>query len=148
MTSRLVVSLIVHNEATGRFAALQFGARPWTPQPMWTLPGGKVEPDEPADRAVVRELREETGLICRLGDLRLVHTVHVGRGTDGQGQFLVLTFATTQWAGSLTNVEPGKHLAVDWVDLAHPPAPMFPTAECSVRAYRDGGPAFSATEWR
>jgi 8-oxo-dGTP pyrophosphatase MutT (NUDIX family) len=101
MTSRLVVSLIVHDRATGRLAALQFGGRSWAPEPLWTLPDGKVEPGEPADHAAVREAFEETGLICRPQHLRLVHNMHIGRGRDGRGQFLALTFATTRWEGKL-----------------------------------------------
>jgi 8-oxo-dGTP pyrophosphatase MutT (NUDIX family) len=34
----------------------------------WSLPKGKAHPGEPWEEAAVREVREETGLRCELGD--------------------------------------------------------------------------------
>ena len=34
----------------------------------WSLPKGKAERGESADRTALREVEEETGLVCALGD--------------------------------------------------------------------------------
>lgn len=35
---------------------------------MWELPGGKVDPSEDFDKALIREIKEETSLDCDIGD--------------------------------------------------------------------------------
>jgi 8-oxo-dGTP pyrophosphatase MutT (NUDIX family) len=47
----------------------------------WTLPKGKLEPGETEPECALREVREETGLRCRLGE-PLGHTEY----TDDQGR--------------------------------------------------------------
>ena len=47
----------------------------------WAFPKGKLEPGETDEQAAVREVREETGLLCRLGT-ELPSTTYV----DGQGR--------------------------------------------------------------
>ena len=47
----------------------------------WTLPKGKLEPDETFEEAALREVEEETGLRCELGaELASTHYV------DGKGR--------------------------------------------------------------
>ncbi|OXM68346.1 MULTISPECIES: NUDIX hydrolase [Amycolatopsis] len=43
---------------------------------LWSIPGGRVEPGETDSEALVREMREETGLVVRPGAL----AGHVVRG--------------------------------------------------------------------
>jgi ADP-ribose pyrophosphatase YjhB (NUDIX family) len=52
----------------------------------WTLPGGGLDHGESPRNALVREVREECGVDCRVGDLLDVHDLHFG-GTAPSGRF-------------------------------------------------------------
>jgi len=81
------VGAVVH-DAAGRLLLIQRGHDPH--RGLWSLPGGRVEPDESPEQALVREVREETGLDVVPG--RPVG--HVQMPADG-AVYDVLDFACT-----------------------------------------------------
>jgi 8-oxo-dGTP diphosphatase len=52
-------------------------------QGFWSLPGGHIEPGEPARAAALREVREEAGIVAELVGLLDFHEV-IGRDPAGQ----------------------------------------------------------------
>lgn len=58
------VGAVVRDDA-GRLLLIRRGHEP--SRGLWSLPGGRVEPGETLEAAVVREVREETGLDVRVG---------------------------------------------------------------------------------
>jgi len=55
----------VVRDTAGRLLLIRRGHEP--SRGLWSLPGGRVEPGETLEQAVVREVHEETGLEVRVG---------------------------------------------------------------------------------
>jgi ADP-ribose pyrophosphatase YjhB (NUDIX family) len=86
----------------------------------WTLPGGGVHHGESPRTAVVREVREECGLECTVGELLAVHDEHFS-GTAPSGRFedfhaVALVFDATVAADAAPAVveQDGTTDAVAW----------------------------------
>ncbi|MCK8614319.1 NUDIX hydrolase [Gordonia sp. C13] len=67
MTTRIVAVGAVLTDDDGRVLLIQRRNPPQAGK--WTVPGGKVEPGESIEAAVVREMVEETGLRVEVGEL-------------------------------------------------------------------------------
>jgi 8-oxo-dGTP diphosphatase len=83
-------------DVAGRLLLIKRGHEPGKGQ--WSVPGGRVEPGETDEQAVIREVREETGLAVRPG--RLIGTVR--RAAPGGAVLDIRDYAATVTGGTLT----------------------------------------------
>jgi ADP-ribose pyrophosphatase YjhB (NUDIX family) len=82
-------------DGTGRLLLIKRGHEP--EEGRWSLPGGRVRPGESDPQALVREVREETGLRVEPG--RLIGEVE--RPAPGGGLFDIHDYAATVSGGRL-----------------------------------------------
>jgi len=79
---------------------------------LWSLPGGRIEPGETDAEALVREMREETGLVIEAG--QLIGTAR--RPAQDGSVFDIRDYAATVIGGTL---RPGDDAAdARWVDAS------------------------------
>jgi 8-oxo-dGTP diphosphatase len=114
-------------DSEGRVLLVRRGQPPG--EGLWSLPGGRVEGDETDEQALVRELREETGLHVHVGPLVGV----VERPAPEGNVFSIHDYGATVRGGVLN---PGDDAGeVRWVTLEE--LPTLPTTEGLLETLRE-----------
>lgn len=102
----------------------------------YTLVGGTIEASEYAIGALIREAKEESGVILNEKDLQLVHVLH--KRTKANSHRITLYFKATKWAGKIITGEPNKFKDAAWFPLDNLPPNLSETVAHVLREYRDG----------
>ena len=74
----------------------------------YTLPGGHVEPGESFVDAVIREMKEKTGL-----DIKNPRLAGVKQFPIKSGRYIVLLFKATEYSGTVVSSDEGQ---MEWVE--------------------------------
>jgi 8-oxo-dGTP diphosphatase len=104
----------VIKDGAGRLLLIKRGHEPG--KGLWSIPGGRIEPGESDESALVREVREETGLIVAAGRLIGAVTRPAG-GPGGSGAVLdIRDYAAEVTGGTLVPGDDAEDAV--WADAA------------------------------
>jgi ADP-ribose pyrophosphatase YjhB (NUDIX family) len=123
-------------DAAGRLLLCRLSAVTEAPG-AWTLPGGGIDFGEHPERAALRELEEETGLIGEIAELLAVDSVHrpVRLGEDAADYHSIrIVYRTAIVGGDLRHEVAGSTDRAEWHTRAElETLPLVATSELGMR---------------
>jgi len=110
----------------------------------YQVPAGHVDAGELPKEAIIREAKEEIGILLNSDDLRFVHACFRTK-SDATGDRVDLFFEAVRWSGEVVNAELRKCDDLKWVDLSNLPVNITPYVRVAIECM-DRGEFFSELE--
>lgn len=102
---------------------------------QWSLPAGHVEEGESIQSGLIREVREEVGVIVEPEDLTLIVT-ESRQAIDGHR--VDFFFMIDKWQGQIENLEPEKCETLEWFHPEDLPKNTVYYVRDAINAWLDG----------
>jgi 8-oxo-dGTP diphosphatase len=102
----------------------------------FTLPGGKIEGEEFAKEALIRETFEEVGVVVLAKNLKLVHVTH--RKIDSVVEIIFFFHCQKDWLGEPLVKEPEKFQNALWLPIDEPPLKLTGVLTHALDAWKSG----------
>jgi ADP-ribose pyrophosphatase YjhB (NUDIX family) len=99
---------------------------------LWALPGGRIRTGESPVAAVIRDVREGTGMEPEIVDLVGMYQLTGDTCGEDLPDVLVYVFRGVAAAGEVTLNAPGRIRRLSWHDPGHLPDPTTPTTRAAV----------------
>ncbi|AWR95609.1 NUDIX hydrolase [Acidianus brierleyi] len=109
----------------------------------WSVIAGHVEAKESATNAMMREAKEESGILLDSKDLVLVHVMHRFENQERVDFF----FKANKWKGEPVIMEPNKAGALEWVRLSELPYNVVPYVKQAIELGLKKGQIYSEYGW-
>ena len=134
----------VHLVLINRVGEVLFGQRQNTgfEDGAWHLPSGHLEAGESVVAALIREAKEEIGVIIDEHEVEFCHVMHNSSG-GGRAAFF---FTVHHWNGVPENREPDKCSGLRWFPLGALPEHLIPYCRAALE-WIATGQCFSTFGW-
>jgi 8-oxo-dGTP pyrophosphatase MutT (NUDIX family) len=96
----------------------------------WHLPSGHLEVGESVVAALIREAKEEVGVIIKPYEVAFAHVMH-NASSGGRAAFF---FTVERWTGDPVNLEPGKCSGLRWFPLGDLPDQLIPYCRAALES--------------
>jgi 8-oxo-dGTP pyrophosphatase MutT (NUDIX family) len=114
---------------------------------LYSLAAGHVEAGESFTQAIVREAKEEIGIILHPDDVRVAHVMHRKSGADGGYEERIDIFlCANRWTGEIVNKEPHKCSELTWASINSLPADVVDFVRDALQKI-DQGIGYSEWGW-
>jgi 8-oxo-dGTP diphosphatase len=100
----------------------------------YSVVAGHLDGGETATMAMIREAKEECGVILDPENLRMVHIIH-RKSTDERVDFF---YVADNWDGEPINMEKNKCDDLSWFSLNELPDNMVPYVKHGILSFNDG----------
>jgi 8-oxo-dGTP diphosphatase len=114
----------VHLLLVNRAGEVLFGQRQNTgyEDGAWHLPSGHLEAGESVVAALIREAKEEVGVVIDEHEVEFTHVMH----NSSSGGRVAFFFTVHRWTGVPENLEPDKCSGLQWFPLGALPDQLIP----------------------
>jgi len=83
----------------------------------YSMIAGNVDPGESFTQSIIREAKEEAGILLQPEDLKVIHVMHRKSNTSENNERVDVFFIADKWQGQIINKEPNKCDDLAWFDL-------------------------------
>lgn len=87
----------------------------------YSIIAGHVEKGETFTQCIIREAKEEAGIIIDEKDLKVCHVMHRDSKRETNNERIDVFFTTSEWKGEIKNIEPNKCDDLSWFDINNLP---------------------------
>ncbi len=93
---------------------------------------GHLDGDESAKQGIIREAKEEAGIILKYEDLEAVNFMHLRFDLE----YIDIFFKADKWEGEIINGEPNKCVELKWFPLDALPENIVPEVAIAIENFK------------